>query len=318
MHFDPSFIYHVSLEQEPCIIGPIHPDFYKSYGIKQADFDFTMHDLIKAVLYMGMKPGMVHATSRLAELEFKFAMVNAALDDEHIPKKPYNNRFVRMNSAFITNLDPTEKAAIHYWIGMVFATLLARKKFGYKHVIHYSLFKNDPINSVVLKNNTSKLSPDLICVKGHYEYGVFEAKGMDSIKSDTMYHAIRQLEQVKLVNGQKPADSIVSFTRTSTTGLLIRYRDPKEGEENIVFSLPAALIWQYTPLVKLQEELSEGYRISDYPLISELLPKGFTLNRSFAEKIKQAEQYKNPEEYAEFISGIHELPEMKFEWNLNG
>ena len=318
MHFDPSFIYHVSLEQEPCIIGPIHPVFYKSYGIKQADFDFTMFDLIKAVLYMGMKPGMIFAKSRKAELEFKFAMVNAALDDEQIPKKPYNYRFVRMNSVFIASLDPTEKAAIHYWIGMIFATLLAHKKFNYKYVIHYSHFKNDPINSVVLKDITSKLSPDLICVKGHYEYGVFEAKGMDSIRSDTMLHAIEQLEQIRLVNGQNPVDSIVSYTRTSTSKLLIRYRDPKEGKENIEFSLAAALIWQYTPLVKLQEELSEGYRISDYPLISELLPKGFTLNRFFAEKIKQAEQYKNPKEYAEFIGGIHELPEMKFEWNLNG
>ena len=83
-----------------------------------------------------MMPKKSFKQSRRAEVEFKLALVKAAIKEEKYQQAGTlkDHRWLHMDYDFLANLDPSEKGAISYWIGMVFATLIAQKKYSYEYL----------------------------------------------------------------------------------------------------------------------------------------------------------------------------------------
>ena len=215
------------------------------------DLMFTGKDLLDAIVFMGMLPSDINSksvnVSRRDEIKFKRILVEACLDV--IPNN--STEYLVMKKSFFKYLDSTEKGAIRYWIGMFFATLLARKEYRYEYVIHYSRFVNSnycrmPIQPTTVPGSSikpnSRSTPDLITVKNNMkEYGVFEAKGYNRYNSKTMEHAYDQVKRIGIVNNVKTSDNIVSFSVLNFTDNSIRFKDPL-GEEKIEIDI---YIWHY-------------------------------------------------------------------------
>ena len=168
---------------------------------------------------------------------------------------------------------------------MFFATLIAKKEFGYSYVVHFARFMNskymkskpamtpyvDPKTNKVIKLST----PDLIAMSDtnpkKSRYGVFEAKGYKSFRTDTMEKAIEQVQQIKSINKKTP-EKIVAYTRLSPTGNTIRTKDPEGGFLDIEVENELAILWQLLPIIELfsenEFEMKDGFCI---------------LNRSFME-----------------------------------
>lgn len=310
MDFVLSRTYHIKMDEEDDAVEQYlqnHPTAskandpnYPSNSTKQlSDLVFSGKDLLKAIITMGMLRGESFKKCRKAEIEFKLAMVKAALKEKYVKEKTSGQSYycLHIDSTFINNLDSTEKGSISYWLGMFFATLLAQNKYGYEHVTHYSLFEKtyktqysfNKIGYISKKNKkVTKSTPDLIATdRGLTKFGVFEAKGMENIRSDTMIHAYNQVKQVKGIVRKVdntlivPSENIVSYTRLSIADLFMRIKDPTGGDDTIEMDWDA-LIWQYEPLYELNEEIKHSrYDENSFPLLYSIAPNGLNLNNRF-------------------------------------
>lgn len=275
---------------------------------------------------MGALPHKAFLHERRAEIEYKIALVYAALEDLDISSKP-GESYIKANEDFFQSIDSTEKTFIDFYIGMFLATLLAQKQYNFTHVIHYSKFVIDKelgkliINKAPYKNKSGKIvrksSPDLIATnKSLTEFGVFEAKCGDRINESTMIHAYQQAKQVKSINGQVPSKNIVSFAKIgSKNKLKIRTKDPSDGNNELRLNYDA-LIWQYVPVVELYDEIQkEGIPEQTYPLLHSLMPNGFEINHTLHEFVKSFKGFQDDNEKLTLAikENNNEFPELQFE-----
>ena len=254
-------------------------------------FEFTGGELEEAILTMGLLPDEAKdpkcRMKRSEELSFKVAMVGSVLCEL---KDKNDINFLAMDENRLSFMDGSEKAAISYWLGMFFATLIAKKKFGYEYVTHYARFMKskyklcDPTKSTYTDPKTKKTvklsTPDLIAMDAtdprKSNYGVFEAKGYQYFGTKTMQKAIEQVQQIKSINYKSNIQKIVAYTRLLPSGNTIRTKDPEGGVFDLELDNRLAILWQYLPVVDLFKEFEnrKKFKSSD----------GFyVLNHSFVE-----------------------------------
>ncbi len=222
------------------------------------DFIISGSDLYDSIISMGMLPSEIKNIQRNNEIRFKLDLIEAFLDTEQDNGKDY----LKINKTAMEFLDPSEKNSISYWLGMFFATALAKKQYNYDYVIHYSKYvKSKYYQSITtkrvkgskLKSNT-KSTPDLIAANSKFDkYGIFEAKGNRAYKAKTMEHAYDQAKRIGKINNIAVSDNIISLTVVGSKQNILRYKDPK-GEENLSFDIYPALLWQCIPSFELFSE----------------------------------------------------------------
>ena len=233
--------------------------------------EFKGSELLEAIMIMGLLPDEAKSQkvelARTEEYKFKRHMVQAVLKEN---KDLLGNRYLSLDPSKTIYLDSSEKAVISYWLGMFFATLLARHQYGFENVVHYKRFEKsvyciskisktpfkDPSTGKIVKLST----PDLIAMDGKYcEYGVFEAKGYDSFDKSKIGKAINQVKQIRRINGNSDILKIVAYSRLKSSDIRMRAIDPTGGIYDISFNKPLLLLWQYAPIADLFAEL----RLSD-------------------------------------------------------
>jgi hypothetical protein len=104
-------------------------------------------------------------------------------------------------STLYRSLDPTEKGATSYFLGMVAAKLLASHLLQTPWLFHLSMFKSSGGTASLI----SKSEPDLIGRTSKGDWIVLEAKGRTHEYSLTaMKTAKLQTRQLRWINGQPP------------------------------------------------------------------------------------------------------------------
>ncbi|OZQ68873.1 hypothetical protein CA600_05485 [Paenibacillus sp. VTT E-133280] len=166
------------------------------------DLHFGWADVLHAALTVGRKSWdwvMQYSNYSINEMSFRINMIEAFL-------------CVRGNSVVRTpafaNLDPSEKTAISYFLGLVGAKLITHKKFDVPWLMHVDVYVNASAGTdrITIKKwrEDSNERPDLIGINKRGEWIVTEAKGRQNHVSSALDKAKQQTLNLKKIDGEYP------------------------------------------------------------------------------------------------------------------
>ena len=194
----------------------------------------TWAELVWAAITFG-KPGLAHLLSHgmhsISDMIVRSHTVYANLHQTglHLEK-----------SALYEDLDPTEKGATSYFLGMMAAKIICSRLLDTPFVFHLSMLKTLGGTMVLHK----KSQPDLIGLNSAGNWVVAEAKGRtNGYSPDAMTKAKLQTRQLRMINGTYPSLR-VGIQAYFSPDLNFAVSDPDEYEddaEDIEFDLRAAI-----------------------------------------------------------------------------
>jgi hypothetical protein len=139
-------------------------------------------------------------------------------------------------SAAYNGLDPSEKGAISYFLGLTMAKLFCGRLLDVPWLMHLDVYREE-LDPVLLGNS----KPDLVGLNLHSEWVVVEAKGRtNNITQSVLQNAKNQAEQVTTILGVDPVLRVGSVTYFNGVGILgFSLIDPaRRSEERKLADLP--------------------------------------------------------------------------------
>jgi hypothetical protein len=158
-----------------------------------------------------------HGPASVYEALFRWSLVRMALEQ----RGPRASRLHRTLAA--KTLDPTEKGAVNYFIGMAFCKLFAAKLLGTPWLLHLDVFR--PALNPVL---TGRSRPDMVGQEGGTaRWHAFECKGRISPPGKkAKISAKTQAERVVSLNGTPCSLHVGAITYLRGDTLHFYWRDP--------------------------------------------------------------------------------------------
>lgn len=199
----------------------------------------TWHDVLWAALTVGRPPMLRyilgHGNPSLYEAIFRLSLVWMALEQND--SVGYD---LRRTDAF-KSLDPTEKGAVNYFLGMAFCKLFATKFLGTPWLLHFDVFR-DRLDA---RLRTGRSRPDLVGYDPSVKrWHAFECKGR-SVKPTMakLAKAKRQAANLAKLDGTAVDLHVatVSYFRRDTLHFYWCDPDPdqSEGPDRMDWELPA-------------------------------------------------------------------------------
>ena len=207
----------------------------------------TWPDLVWAAITVG-KPGIaclfMHGWHSISDLLVRSHTVYANLCE-------INNHVAQ--SSLYRELDPTEKGATSFFMGMAVAKLACSRFLGTTYLFHFSMTGSLGISV----RRQTKLQPDLLGQLPNGDWVVVEAKGrtgrFDAVALDK---AKRQTESVLAINGNSSITRIAAQTYFEPNMKLILH-DPEPTEESSAY-IEVDLQAAYRRYYSLAYDATEG------------------------------------------------------------
>jgi hypothetical protein len=212
--------------------GPPPPPYYQ-------EVHTTLADLVRGAVTVGARPvGLGTPPRPFMEICWRASIVAANLTEE-------GDRWVR--SAAYERLDPSEKSAVSYFMGMTQAETMCEQLGLASHLVHV-----DAVRSVVFGDVGGRTRPDLVGVDASLTYSILvEAKGRSGgWDRKAIKKAKDQVTALTPIINMTPT-RIASLAYFDDDGWVAWLIDP-EGDFDDAgsrFSLEAVLIAYYRPLV---------------------------------------------------------------------
>lgn len=234
----------------------------------------TWREILWAALTVG-RPStsfvFQHGLASLFEAFYRVSQMRMALTQETFSQHLYRTEAFRQ-------LDPTEKGAVSYALGMVFCKLFAHKLLNTHWLLHLDVFK-DQLNPELL---TGKSRPDLVGQDDAGDWHSFESKGRSSVPNEEAKEkAKHQAQRLVRVDGKDCRLHIgaIAFFRSET--LEFYWRDPPPiKEEPFEVRLPADA-WKhyYLPALAISqtEDLGEPNSSAEIDISVEIAPSVYEL-----------------------------------------
>ncbi len=224
-------------------IGYISEDFPAGGPVANglAVLTATWDDLLWAAVTVG-RPNrnyvFIHGTASMYEALFRLSLVRMALEQSG----PRGRRFLRTDAA--RSLDPSEKGAVNYFLGMATCKLFAAKLLNAPWLLHLDVFR--PMLSPVL---TGRSRPDLVGQTQSGQWLAFESKGRVSPPAaDDKNKAKTQAQRCVSVGGTRVTYHIGGIMYFKNDSLQFFWRDPQPGDaerpEGIELNVTDSM-WQY-------------------------------------------------------------------------
>ena len=230
----------------------------------------TWDDVLGAALTVGRPPAMryVYGRPSLYEAFFRISLVRMALEQNESAGEE-----LRRTMAF-DSLDPTEKGAVNYFLGMVFCKLFSEKILKAPWLYHVDAYRAE-LRACLFPGRSR---PDFI---GHDLAGarwyIFESKGRAAKPGKTeIASAKRQATRVTKVEGRPVALHIAAITYFRRDVLKFYWCDPEpeetEKSEGINVRLPEG-VWRnyYEPASDLIRAAGGASRMADRSLLTSLI-----------------------------------------------
>jgi hypothetical protein len=185
-----------------------------------AELSVTWDDILWASVTVGRPNRQYvfrHGAASMYEALFRWSLVRMALEQSG----PRSSRLRRTTAA--KTLDPTEKGAVSYFLGMTFCKLFAAKLLNTPWLLHLDVFR--PALNPVL---TGRSRPDLIGrEQGSTRWHAFECKGRVSPpNAATKARAKTQAQRLVSVKGASCALHVGAVTYLRGDALNFYWRDP--------------------------------------------------------------------------------------------
>jgi len=218
----------------------------------------TWDDLLWAAVTVGRPNRQYvfrHGDSSKYEALFRWSLTRMALEQ----RGPTGFRLRRTDAA--KTLDPTEKGAVNYFLGMTVAKLFSARLLNAPWVLHLDVFR--PQLNPVLRGRSR---PDLIGqIHGTNEWIALEAKGRISAPdANARTKAKQQAQQVRSVNGTAPSFYVGAITYFLNDVLQFFWRDPEPepyGQAEGIELACGEEIWRYyySPLLGMVRSRSDPF-----------------------------------------------------------
>lgn len=218
----------------------------------------TWEELVWSAITVG-KPGLAelfsHGWYSLSDAIVRTHTIYANLRQTH-------SRLEK--SSLYDSLDPTEKGATSYFVGMMSAKLVAARLLNTPWLFHLSRFKHSG-GTLVLNGNSQ---PDLIGLNARRDWVVVEAKGRtNGFSSDALAKAKKQTRQLRQINGQFPALRVgIQAYFSPSLELMIDDPEPEEFDENavdIAAEVPELLRGYYSFVQSLTKGSNDVRKVRD-------------------------------------------------------
>ena len=229
----------------------------------QHSFNISWFDIIWAAVSVGkmdLNDLLGHNHFSLDEFRYRMFMIMANLWEK--------NDYIYRSPAY-DSLDPTEKGAISYFLGMAFAKLIGLYLFNVPWLIH--LQKLDPTTVETLPGRSR---PDMVGFDINGNLLVMEAKGRTGgFDQSAIDNAKKQAAQIRSINSQLPFCKVASEVFFSDW-LNICLIDPVGDEDDSydILTDRSLLHLYYQPLIPIQQDphrrlqiRNTEYSFIDYP-----------------------------------------------------
>ena len=184
-------------------------------------------DLLWAALTVG-RPNtahvFAHGEASYYEALFRLSLVRMALEHRSFSRSLHRTDAFRL-------LDPTEKGAVTYFLGMAVCTLFASSFLHTDFLLHLDVFR-DQLNPVLLRGRSR---PDLVGQDDKDAWHAFECKGRSSVpNADEMRKAKTQAQRLVRVNSTACSLHVGAISYFRQDALEFHWRDPDpEGRETL-------------------------------------------------------------------------------------
>lgn len=191
-----------------------------------------------------------HGMSSAYEALFRLSLVRMALE-----QAGPGSRVLR-RTAVARSLDPTEKGAVNYFLGMAVAKLFADELLSVPWMVHLDVFRAQL--SAVLN---SRSRPDLIGQSIYGQWVALECKGRVSAPNrEAKTKAKQQAQRVVSIGATAPAYAIGAITYFRNGSLRFFWEDP-ETDPKVAWPVEVDLVegmWDeyYAPVLALMRRAS--------------------------------------------------------------
>ncbi len=215
----------------------------------------TWDDILWAAVTVG-RPNVFHVfrygNASIQEAIFRWSMMRMALQQ----RSAWGQRLVRTD--LFKRMDPTEKGAVNYFLGLLMCKLFASKLLDAPWTLHLDVFR--PILNPRLIGGRSR--PDMVAQSASTtQWHAFECKGRASVPSTAeKQKAKAQAQRLVSVNGTPCTFHIGAITFFRNDAVEFYWRDPgPDGREHIEIPDPN-LGWRsyYEPVVQVIRSRGEG------------------------------------------------------------
>lgn len=203
------------------------PGFFGKYWGKHLTapsyIEFTWAELCKAAITVGRrswKDVLLYGNHSAFEILWRLAMLRSNLVEDAAG-------YLRPSKAFEA-LDPSEKGAVSFFLGMCFSKLIVEKLFGVPWLLHLDVYR-----STLNPRLAFKTRPDFVGIDANQQWIVVESKGRSwSLPNKTMAKAKEQTRSLRNINGELPVLKVAIGSCFSTKKMNAKLWDPEEYDEN--------------------------------------------------------------------------------------
>ena len=216
---------------------------------------FSWEELCRAAITVGRRSWadvLQFGTYSVLETIWRLTIVWANLKEEA------NSRIGRSN-AFL-GLDPSEKGAVSYFLGLAIAKLLAERLFGVAWLLHFDLYRQYLNPTLGPFGN----KPDFVGLDATRHWVVIETKGRTNAAGQQLANAAkRQTRSLRQVGGEFPtlrAAIVVDFAYGPLRAFV---QDPEEFDPDapdITVEARELVRAYYRPLIRLIQNLPHDRR----------------------------------------------------------
>ena len=176
----------------------------------------TRDELLHAAITVGRRSWrdvLAHGRYSVFEICYRAAMLLANLEQ--------SQGQLRKSSAY-RHLDPSEKAAASYFIGLTSASLMARQCLGIHWLMHLDVY-----HDLLQPGLSASGRPDLVGLDAGSQWHVIEAKGRSNgLDTRVVAKAKEQTRKLRTVCGQAPILRVASVAHFSRETLALCVEDP--------------------------------------------------------------------------------------------
>jgi hypothetical protein len=222
-----------------------------------------------------------------------------------------------IKSSAYHSLDPSEKSAVSYFLGLSFCKLLSHRLLDVPWILHIDVYRNH-FRSMgqAFRFGSSRVRPDLIGMDTRRRWVVMESKGRtNSYSPDLLIHAKNQTRNLRQIGGAYPNLRVASVTHFRNNTLTVDWEDPEGvNEENFDLdtSVEDYLFYYYKLLVNIlsnnaTSELN-GFTIYTFPNVELTVGLDTTIYNAYRNRSLETIQKQQVVPFAKF----QEFPEQDF------